>query len=901
MPGKIVPSDYFPIHVHSEFSCLDGMGGVDAIVKKAADDGRSAISLTDHGTMAGTLRLYTEAKKHGLAAYPGCEFYLVMDVDDKVLKNNRYHMGMLALDYKGFRGMTRLSSRSHQRDRFHRKPLIDFDDLAAFSVLYGDHVAITTGCYFGIVVQTLRESGPTAADMIVDMLASMFRHVSVEVQHHGIPHGRNELSEDEVNKYLFGVARRKGLPILLGQDSHYCDAEDQPVHDLMKDICYFGDGEDNRFPGGPYHMATVEELKVPWSAKRWALIEEGHAQLLDLHALTMPALDKYKFHVPKVSKNADREFSRLVVDGWEQLAASGVVDQSKEDRYSDQIAKELHVIKTMGMADYFLLAKYEVIDWCRDNGVVVNCRGSVNGSLVCFLTGITKVDPIYWGTSFDRFLTLDRKKPPDIDFDVESRYRYMLIDHLRKRFPTLVQIGTYSGIGITGQEDEDGYGEDTGSVFVQYKAAMRRKLGANYDGGVLKAHREPLNGLSAAAVRKSMGVHAAGLVLPTEDLPIDAYLATGLVASSNTTVTQAVMEDVEMVGYMKLDILGLRALETINGALVNAGHKPDTWDWMPWDDKRACGLLSSGMTDGIFQFEGYATRIGGKEMKVRKTMDAIIALALYRPALMNGGQKDMYLANRGEKKANRPYKLHPFFDPRLDVTAGVAVFQEQVMEMCADLEMPFAVWNDLLTAVKASNDKIDQYGQGIMKRTRPIFLDLCAAKGIDKKSALEAWETILGFTDYGFNRAHATSYGLMSYRSAYLKVYYPLEYMQSLLATWAGTKKEVMYMREARRMGIAIGKADVNASGVVWAIDTSKKSPTLRKGLTTIPGIGSTVAQSIVDHRPEGGWDSMDDFVAAVPARPVSGGKEWLKTGFLNGVMATLRDQGALASLGIDP
>lgn len=894
-------SDYFPIHVHSEFSCLDGMGSVERIVAKALADGRPAISLTDHGTMAGSLRLYSEAKKHGLAAYPGSEFYLVSDVGDPVGKNKRYHLGMLAFTYHGFQGLLRLSSRSHQRDRFHRKPLIDFDDLAEFSDTYGNDVVVTTGCYFGIIVQTLKEGGVKRADMMIDMLASWFPHLSVEVQFHNIPRAANELSEKWVNKYLFDVAHRKGLPVVLGQDSHYCDAEDQPVHDLMKDICYFGDGEDNRFPGGPYHMATVDELRGNWSPRRWERIEEGHTQLLNLHALTMPALDNYKFHVPKVSKNADKEFARLVRDGWDEMVERDLFHPNLWEDYHTQIDKELHVIKTMGMADYFLLAKYEVIDWCKDNGVVVNCRGSVNGSLTCFLTGITKVDPILWGTSFDRFLTLDRKKPPDIDFDVESRFRYKLIDHLRKRFPTLVQIGTYSGIGITGQEDEDGYGEDTGSVFVQYKAAMRRKLGAKYDGGVLKGHREALNGLSDAAVRKSMGVHAAGLVLPTEDLPIDAYLATGLVASSNTTVTQAVMEDVESAGYMKLDILGLRALETLNGALVNAGYAPDTWDWMPWNDKRACGLLSSGMTDGIFQFEGYATRIGGKEMKVRNTMDAIICLALYRPALMNGGQKDMYLTNRGEKKPNWPHKLHPFFDKRLDVTSGVAVFQEQVMEMCADLEMPFAVWNDLLTAVKASNDKIDQYGQGIMKRTKPIFLALCAAKGIDKRSALDAWATIVGFTDYGFNRAHATSYGLMSYRSAYLKVHYPLEYMQALLATWAGTKKEMMYMREARRMGIAIGRADVNASDVVWTIDKSKKSPTLRKGLTTLPGIGSIVAQSIVDHRPEDGWDTMDDFVAAVPPRPVTGGKEWAKTGFLNGIMAILRDQGALMSLGIDP
>lgn len=876
------------------------MGTVEAMVARVAKLGQPGLALTDHGTMAGSIRLYKECQKRGLAAFPGTEAYVVRDVSDTAHRERRYHMGMLALDYRGYQALLKLSTLSHQRDRFFRKPLIDLSDLAALSDSGdADHIAVTTGCHFGLVMQAMYEridqpyEARMALNRMIKMLATWFPHTFVEVQRHGIDVDGHNDSLDYV--LLMEAAKELGLPVVFGQDSHYCLASHQPVHDLMKSICYFGDGEDFAFPGGPYHLASSAELQaLGWAPGQWDRIEEGHAALLDLNRLSLPALDAYKFHVPEISGFPMKQLERKCEAGADKRKL--IVDDSwSPNPYRERLLYELRVIKTMGMANYFLLIE-EATDWCRRNHVIVQARGSANGSLVCYLLGITEVDPIRWGTDFDRFLSVDRKKPPDIDLDIESSKRGVFIEWLKHRHPNMVHIGTYGRLGVTEEDNGDGITEDKGSAIVQYMAAMKRR-DKNFAGRVLPEHRQALNKLSDMKVRKSLGVHAAGIVLPAVDHPVGAYLATALVASSNTTVTQMPMDDVEEAGYVKGDFLGLKQLETLNGALVNIGKAPNDWDWMPWDDPKACKTLRSGNCLGIFQFEGPATTRGGREMGVKSTLDAIICLALYRPALMNGGQKDQYLHNRKNKRVDH-VRLHKTFDKILDVTAGVPIFQEQVMQICKHLGMGYEDWNELIKAVKASNDKISEYALDTFAKIKPVFLRLCVKHGMTVDEAAEVWGAVVGFSDYGFNRAHATGYGITAYRSAYLKAHHPLEFMQSLLTVWVGTKKERLYVAEARRLGITIARCDVNISGAGWVIDP-RQPMKLRKGLLSLDGIGANVAEAIIAARPPGGWQTMEDFISAVPGKPVSGGKDYARTGALIGKMAVLRDAGALQSLGV--
>ena len=878
-------SDYFPVHAHSEFSTMDGMGMVQQMVDRVVELGQPALALTDHGSMAGTVQLYRACRKAGIAPYPGQEFYVVRDVQDPKTRGERFHLGMLALDYTGYQAMTRLTTLSYQKDRFYRKPLIDLSDLAFLSDEgLSAHVAVTTGCYFGLVVNEWKATDPEAyAQSMISMLSRWFPNLYVELHNHGIDHP-GDVDDLTIADALYDIAQAQGLPVVIGGDSHYIHASQQPVHDLMKDICYFGDGEDSHFPGGPYHLLSSQEALLSFPKRMHDALEAGHSDLLDKHALRLPALEKYKFHVPKmVPHDPHKVLTDLVMKGLEARGLDTIDGLARVDT-------ELQVIDTMKMSNYFLLVKTHVTDWCRDNDIIINTRGSANGSFVCYLLGITAVNPLQWGTSFPRFLSLERMKPPDIDIDVDFRGRQRLIAHLRSVFPTMTQVGTYARIGINTDPET---GEERGSVLVQYMAAMSRK-DPNFDGKVRKEHWDTLNALAATPVYKSMGTNAAGFILPGDDLPIDTYLPLGRIVSSDTTLTQMPKDDVELLGYMKMDILGLRALQTLNGTLTRIGRKTNEWDWIPVDDKDACKLLRSGNGIGLFQYEGWSSQKGGKEMGIKSTLDAILGLALYRPALMNGGQKDLYLANRGKPRA-RQTRIHPLFDPIVKDTAGVLLFQEQVLEVLQAVKMAYEDYNDLMKAVKASNGFIAGAAK-TFDRIQPIFYDLCEDAGLDGADADDAWNAVVGFTEYGFNRAHATSYGLMAYYSAFLKAHYPLEYMASLLDVWAGEKKEPAYVAEARRLGFSIVKADVNVSEASWEIDKTRPKA-LRKGLVSLPSIGWSVAHAIVGARPPGGFTSLEDFIDKTPARPVTGGKEWKKNGTLKGVCLTLREAGAFRSI----
>lgn len=882
-------SEYFPVHAHTAFSGMDGMGEVKEHVARVAELGQPGVIFTEHGTMGGTVQAYKACAKAGLAYYPGAEFYLVKDVTDPKTKGTRYHLGLAALDYDGYQALTKLSTLSWKEDRFYYKPLIDLTDLAfLYDEGYSEHIALTTGCYSGIVVDQWQHPDPVKhATNMVRMLAGWFPHTYVELQNHGIDWDSGH-SDEDIATAMYGVAQDLGLPVVIGGDSHYVHAHQQPTHDLMKDICYFGDGEDNHFKGGPYHLLSSAEALNAFPPYMHDAIEAGHGDLLDKHRLRIPQLDSFHFNVPKMFDDPDTVLEREVYAG---LAARGLQTIDYLGRAKD----ELDVIKTMGFANYHLLVKTHVTDWCRNEGIIVNLRGSGNGSLVNYALGISEVDPLQWNTSFDRYLSIQRKKAPDLDIDVDFRGRTRLINHLRAVFPTMTQIGTYAKIGVTVDPET---GEEKGSVIVQYMAAHNR-LDPNFDGKVKPEHRKALDDLAKTVVYKNMGTNAAGVVLPGATLAIDELLPMARIISSDTLVSQFNKDDVEACGYVKMDVLGLRALQTLNGTLQRIGRQPNEWDWIPVDDPQACALLRSGNCVGLFQYEGFSSQRGGREMGIRSTHDTILGLALYRPALMKGGQKDQYLANRKYKSKARQVRLHPLFDSILDDTAGVPIFQEQVMEMLKALKMSFEDYNDLMTAIKASNGFIAGAIE-TFKRVRPIFYDLCEDAGLSYTDADDVWGAVVGFTDYGFNRAHATSYGLMSYRSAYLKAHYPLEYMASLLEVWAENPEKVRrYTAEARRLGISTVKADVNHSGVSWDIDSTRRNA-LRKGLVSLPNIGETVAQAIVDARPPGGFVDVQDFIDRTPARPVTGGKEWKRKQELVGVCRTLMEAGAFRSIHSD-
>ena len=871
------------------FSTLDGMGTVPEMVEVVAGHGQPALALTDHGLMSGCIRLYKECRKQDIEPLPGSEFYIVQDTQGEE-RENRFHLGMVAITGRGYEGLVKLSSLSHAQDHFHRKPLIGMSDLKAFGKEYGEDVVVTSGCFFGLPIQQLLLNGPEVAKRTLIIYRSMFPNLYVELQHHSVH--EEDHSDDDIVDTLVQLAGDLSLPVVAGQDAHYCHLDQKIAHDMMKDISYHGkDGDDFKFPGDGFHLSDTEWVYSHYTDDQWDLIEEGHGDILDKAQVRIPELDTYQFSVPDLTGKSLLSADRIL----EREAKRGLHMRGVDvfDTYEKRMKHELKVISDMGFADYFLLVRGQT-NWMKKEGIVFNVRGSANGSLVCWLLGITNVDSVQWELSFDRFLSIDRQKPPDVDIDVESSRRSDIIEHLREDYPTLVQIGTYGHLGFKVDPET---GEVKGSLYQQYAAAMRRKED-DFNGAVSHKHREGLLALDKVSVRKSAGTHAAGIVIPGAGLPIEKLIPTMRVGGKNgTVVTQPPMEDVEDAGYVKLDYLGLSMLETISLCCELIGRGRAQYEWIPWDDKKACRLLQSGKTEGVFQFEGGSMKRGSKEMGIHNTNDVILALALFRPALMQGGQTERYLEARKKGTIlDCPEPLRRLLEP----TLGIPLWQEQVIDIMRIAGLSYDELNAVLKAVKASNDKIGQYALDIMKRTGPIFRKKAIAQGFTKGEAKAAWGMVQEFSEYGFNKSHATSYGHMSYRSAYLKAHYPLEFMCATLNTWAGTPKERQYVQEARRLKFRIVKADVNDSGPGWRIDRTKKDPGLRRGLLSIAGIGAAAATTIAEERQQGEFEDLADFIDRVPARPVTGGKDWAKTGELKGVCKKLAEAGALRSLGVN-
>lgn len=895
-------SNFFHTHVHSEFSTLDAISSVDSLVARAVKYKQPAMGLTDHGNMAGTVQLYRAGQKYGIPVFPGEEGYLVEDTLDKTAQ--RFHIGLLAPTYDAYQALSRLSSLSHTREKFHRFPRFDFADLAATSEAPGGKdIVILTGCYFGLVQQTLITKGPKAAQRIVEMYARLFPNTFVEIQNHNITHpdGSHDL---DICEALVSIADEVGLPVLATQDSHYCNSKEKSAHALMKRMVYTGkdDDADNEFPGDSFHFATTEWVEEHHDADNWDRSEEGMKHLLGLNDLSLPALDTFKAQIPSAFKNPERVVRKRCLEQLDFMDEDGVLVKPRS-AYEKRLAHEFDIIAYTNQWGYFTLY-LPLIDYCDDKGYCIEARGSANGSLVCYLLGITSVDPLEDDLLFERFISKDRKKPADIDMDVEDSARDDIVNFLNGKYQT-VQIGTFGALGA--REVEDG-GDDKGSVLVSYNAYLRRKLGNDvfiprYGKGIERIadvknispkDYKGLRELSKSNVKRSYGVHAAGLLLDGVDAKISEYVPTMLVASSGKTVTQFTMDDVEELGFTKMDILGQRTLTTLRRCQELIGIDPPTdFSWIPRNDRATAKTLREGRPDNaIFQFEGWSMAKGAKALGIKTTKDCIIAGALFRPACIESGVTDLYIQRRKDRSLMEDVTYpHPVFEKVLKETNGVVLFQEQVLNIMRGLGLSYEGINTFFKIVKDSGKGATARNQERAEEVHKTWADICKKNGITDPDG--AWHFIEGYTKYGFNKAHSAGYGIRSYRAAYLKTHYPLEYMAAVLETVAGKAKEPVYVNEARRMGIRLMSPDVNVSGALWTLDTKKGG--IRKGLTSIKGIGVNAANEIVANAP---YASVEEIIERCPAKLVTGGKLFLKEQKFNGVLEKLRAAGALSSLG---
>jgi DNA polymerase-3 subunit alpha len=899
MPNK----DWFHTHVHSEFSTLDAISSVDTLVGKAAKMGQPAMALTDHGNPSGWVQLYRAGQKHGIQVFPGLEGYLTVDPIVEPQKGDppldRFHIGMLALNIDGYQGLSGLISRSHTRPRFNRFPRFDLNDLAEFA---SDDIAILTGCFFGLVQQTLINKGQEPAKRIVEMYARWFPNTYVEIQNHAIDH--EGVSDKEICEELYDIANSVGLPIIASQDSHYCDSNQKSAHDLMKRMVYRG-GEEakDEFPGDSFHLATTEWVQEHHKKKHWKAALEGSKTLLESHDLIIPALDTYTAHVPTLKKNPQRWLHKTTWKALGDLVKAGKLKGSLK-KYQKRLKHELGIIDYLGHAGYFSVVHF-VTDYCQDNNICVEARGSANGSLVCYLLKITSIDPIEWGLLFERFLSRDRKKPPDVDLDIEDVRRPEVLEVIFKNFGAS-QIGTFAQLGV---RDDPEKGDDKGSILVTYNSYLRNKLGNDkfipkFGRGIdtvgdveshSRADYQGLRQLAKVKVKRSYGVHPAGLLLNGDNLKVEDFVPMMLVASSNTRVSAFSGEDAEEFGLLKLDLLGQRTLTTMRRCQELIGlNDPCDFSWIPPNDRATLKYLTRGNTDnGVFQFEGYSMALGARNLQIKSTMDCVLAGALFRPACIDSGVTKTFIDRRKNPDLRSGIEYpHPAFEKILRGTNGLVLFQEQVLEIMRSLGLDYEGINTFFKIVKDSGKGATARNLERIKEVEKQWEDICDRNGIEDPEW--AWTYIEGYTKYGFNKSHAAGYGVRSYRVAYLKVHYPLEFHAALLESWAGRQKEPVYIREARNCGIRLLSADVNISGASWTIDEKKGA--IRRGLSSIKGIGKTAAEELAGNAP---YEDIEDMIEKCSNRTVSGAPLFKKEGTFSGNLEKLKEAGALGSLGI--
>jgi DNA polymerase-3 subunit alpha len=906
-----VADSFTHLHVHTEFSMLDGAARLDELVAKAVADGQPAIGMTDHGNMYGVLDFYKECRRQGIKPIIGTEAYMAHDhrserpprrgrIDDSggETEGGRklyYHLTLLAENDTGYRNLIQLSSLAFL-EGYYYKPRMDWELLERYS----DGLIATTGCLGGHVLQSLVNGDERRALEQAARLQDIFGrdNLFVELQDHGIP------AQHETNPKLLEIARRIGAPLLATNDSHYTHRDDHESHDALLCVqtgALLSDPKRFKFEGTEHYLKTAEEMRhlfreVPsacdnslWIAERADLeIEFGNPLLPD-------------FPVPDGFADAEAYLRHLTRQGaarrWGEPLPPAVVER---------IEYELKTICDMGFASYFLIT-WDLIRHARDNGIRVGPgRGSAAGCAVAYCLQITDLDPIRYDLLFERFLNPSRVSMPDIDMDFDSRYRDEMIRYAAERYGRdhVAQIITFGTIKARNAVRDAarvlGYpyglgdriakampplvmGRDTPLryCFEQhpkygdgYKAAadLRAMYEADPD---VKRVVDVARGLEG--LKRSDGIHAAAVVITkdpvTHYLPIQRKPESGQDPADAPVVTQYEMHGVEELGLLKMDFLGLRNLDVITDAveMVRATRDPDfAIEDVPLDDPATYELLSAGNTIGVFQLESPPMRQLLKAMEPTSFEDVSAVLALYRPGPMSVNMHYDYADRKNER---RPVEyFHADAEEVLSDTFGLMIYQESVMRVAQKFAGYSLAEADNLR--KACGKKIRE----LMAKERDAFEAGCERTGYGRKLGEELFDVIEKFADYAFNKSHTFGYGLVTYQTAYLKAHYPVEYFACLLTSVKNNlDKAAVYLADCRAMGIKVLPPDVNRSRTDFSALAPDDVPddvtlpvgspgAITFGLSAVRNVGEGLVGLLLAERDEHGpFGSFHDFVERVP------------------------------------
>ena len=857
------------LHVHTEYSLLDGSNKIKEYVARVKELGMNSAAITDHGVMYGVIDFYREARKQGINPILGCEVYVAPNsrFDREVTggDDRYYHLVLLAENNEGYENLTKIVSKGFV-EGYYYKPRVDKELLRTCH----KGIIALSACLAGEVPRYLTKGMyEEAKDRALEYQEIFGKgNYFLELQDHGIP------DQQLVNQQLMKLSQETGIELVATNDVHYTYADDAKAHDIL--LCIqtgkkLSDENRMRYEGGQYYVKSEEEMAALFPYARQAL--ENTQKIADRCSVEI------EFGVTKLPKYDVPEgytsweyLQKLCYEGLDQRY------RTPSQELKDRLAYELDTIRHMGYVDYFLIV-WDFIKYAKDHGIAVGPgRGSAAGSIVSYCLGITTIDPIHYQLLFERFLNPERVSMPDIDVDFCYERRQEVIDYVTRKYgkDCVAQIVTFGTLAARGVIRDVGRVMDLPYAYVDSIAKMiPQELGITIDKALqmnpelrkLYESDETVTHLIDMAKRleglpRHCSMHAAGVVICQK--PVEEYVPLSR-AADGTITTQFIMTTLEELGLLKMDFLGLRTLTVIQNAVQLARKKqPDLQiDKIDYDDKAVLDYIGTGKTEGIFQLESGGMKNFMKELQPHSLEDVIAGISLYRPGPMDFIPQ--YIRGKNDR-SSITYDC-PQLEPILAPTYGCIVYQEQVMQIVRDLAGYTLGRSDLLRRAMSKKKA------AVMEKERKTFVygdeetgvPGCIKNGIDEQTANKIYDEMIDFAKYAFNKSHAAAYAVVSYQTAWLKYYYPVEYMAALMTSVIDNPTKVAeYIYVCRQMGIRILPPDINKGEADFSVDGGD----IRYGLAAIKSIGRPVIRAIVNDRKElGEFRNLEDFITRISSR----------------------------------
>ncbi|MFZ5989741.1 MAG: DNA polymerase III subunit alpha [Bacillota bacterium] len=865
------------LHIHTEYSLLDGANRIKDLIKHTKELGMDSIAITDHGVMYGVVDFYKEAVNNGIKPILGCEIYTAKRsrFDKQAgLDSEPGHLVLLAKNNIGYKNLMKIVSLGFT-EGFYYKPRVDMEVLERYS----EGLIALSACLSGDIPRALLNNDYEKAKEIAQRFNNVFGQDSfyLELQMNGIE------EQNLVNQQLIKLSKDMGIPLIATNDAHYLRREDARAHEIL--LCIqtgknINDEDRMKFSSDDFYVKSPQEMinmfkNIPEAVSNTVKVAQMCNVELEFNKLHLP-----KFEVPH-NKDSFDYLRELCYEGLKRVYSEGCEDQDKVDR----LEYELSVIKQMGYVDYFLIVG-DFIKYAKDNGIMVGPgRGSAAGSLVAYCLGITNIDPIRYNLLFERFLNPERISMPDIDIDFCFERRQEVIDYVVRKYgedrvAQIITFGTMAAraaIRDVGRALDIPYGDvDSIAKMIPFQIGMNIDKALELNPEIRQRYNEDeriKELIDTARLLEGMprhaSTHAAGVVISKE--PVTEYVP--LQKNEDSITTQFTMGLLEELGLLKMDFLGLRTLTVIRDAvnlIYKNYNKEVKIDNLNMDDPNVYKLIGEGKTAGIFQLESAGMTQFMKELQPSSLEDIIAGISLYRPGPMD--QIPRYI-----KYKNNPGLVkydHPLLENILNVTYGCMVYQEQVMQIVRDLA-GYSMGRSDLVRRAMSKKKVSVMEQerknfiyGIDDDEGNIIVIGAVRNGVDEGTANKIFDEMMDFASYAFNKSHAAAYAVIAYQTAWLKYYYPVEFMAALLNSFLGSSDKVsQYVYECRNLGIEVLPPDINESDIKFTVVNGK----IRFGMAAIKNVGENAVKAVIDEREtKGSYKSFRDFLERIEGRDVN-------------------------------